>query len=48
MMSPKSPIVPFTLATCRRDADVSETGADFSDPESQRALAAAANAVARG
>jgi hypothetical protein len=48
MMSPKSSIVPFTPASSRRAADVSErTGADFSDPESQRVLAAAAAAVAR-
>jgi hypothetical protein len=48
MMSAKSPIVPFVPANRRRRPVVSETaGADFSDPESQRVLAAAAQAVAR-
>lgn len=47
MMSAKSPILPFVPATCRQRADVSEPAGDFSDPESQRALATAARAVAR-
>ena len=46
--SSKPPIVPFASAKRRRDADVSETtGADFNDPESQRALVAAVGVVAR-
>lgn len=47
MMSAKSPIVPFPPARRRQRADVSEPGADFTDPESQRVLAAAAQTVAR-
>jgi hypothetical protein len=53
MMSPASPIVPFEPASRRRRANVSPAasrrapGGDFSDPGSQRVLAAAALDLAR-
>jgi hypothetical protein len=53
MMSAKSPIVPFLLPAKRRrrvavsTAETTSARADFGDPESQRALDAAARAVAR-